>query len=87
MLMFCIRHGESTYNAVGRVQGHLNIPLELIARCDYSKVIVVSHGAILAAAFRQLLEIPAQRHPFMLENASISLLEIDGSISAPAHAQ
>ena len=184
MLMFCIRHGESTYNAQGRVQGHLNIPLselgrrqaaaaaevcrdlaaeaifcsplrraretaeaiaaasslpireerdlieigvgifqghcrdeldricpeeyarwrtgdpdyavpggesrralmhrgrevlESIARCDYGRVIVVSHGAILAAAFKSLLEIPAQRHPFMLENASISQLEIDGS--------
>ncbi len=185
MLMFCIRHGESTYNAQGRVQGHLNIPLsdlgrgqaaalakvcrdwgaeaifcsplrrtretaepvaaalalpireeprlieikvgifqghsrdeldricpeeyarwrsgdpdyvvpggesrralmqrgrevlESIAQHDYCKVIVVSHGAILAAAFKSLLEIPAQRHPFMLENASLSRLEIDGSI-------
>jgi probable phosphoglycerate mutase len=182
--MYCIRHGESTYNAQGRVQGHLNIPLselgrrqaaalaeictglaaeaiycsplrraretaepiaaaltlpireepglveikvgifqghsrddldriypddyarwrtgdpdyvvpggesrralmhrgrevlESIARGDYRKVIVVSHGAILAAAFKSLLEIPAQRHPFMLENASLSRLEIDGS--------
>ena len=167
MLMFCIRHGESTYNAQGRVQGHLNIPLselgrrqaaalaevcrgwrrgdllqslaacprdgrtdrrgpgpsdprrappdrnqgwhlsrpqprrvgsdlsagvcplaerrcglcgarrrvapcadaawrrgpESIAECDYRRVIVVSHGAILAAAFKSLLEIPAERHP------------------------
>jgi len=183
--MFCIRHGESTYNAQGRVQGHLNVPLselgrrqasalaavckdfgaeaifssplrraretadpiaaalalpiqeepglieikvgifqghsrsdldricpeeyarwssgdpdfvvpggesrralmqrgretlEMIADCDYCRVIVVSHGAILAAAFKSLLEIPAQRHPFLLENASISRVEIDGSI-------
>jgi probable phosphoglycerate mutase len=185
MLMYCIRHGESTYNAQGRVQGHLNIPLselgrrqaaalaevcrgwggeaifcsplrraretaepiaaalalpvrdepglieikvgvfqghsrdeldhvfpeeyarwrsgdpdyampggesrralmqrgrvvlESIAQGDYGRVIVVSHGAILAAAFKSLLEIPAQRHPFMLENASISRLEIDGAV-------
>lgn len=185
MLMYCIRHGESTYNAQGRVQGHLNIPLselgrrqaaalaqhcktfcaetifcsplqraretaeaiaaavglpiceepdlieikvgifqghcrdeldricaeeyarwrtgdpdyvvpggesrralmvrgrevlESIARHDYRKVIVVSHGAILAAAFKSLLEIPAQRHPFLLENASLSQLEIAGPI-------
>ena len=183
--MYCIRHGESTYNAQGRVQGHLNIPLselgrrqaaalaevcrgwggeaifcsplrraretaepiaaalalpvrdepglieikvgvfqghsrdeldhvfpeeyarwrsgdpdyampggesrralmqrgrvvlESIAQGDYGRVIVVSHGAILAAAFKSLLEIPAQRHPFMLENASISRLEIDGAV-------
>jgi 2,3-bisphosphoglycerate-dependent phosphoglycerate mutase len=185
MLMFCIRHGESTYNAQGRVQGHLNIPLsalgrrqaaalaevcsdwgaeaiycspllraretaepiaaalglavreesrlieikvgifqghsrsdldricpeeyarwrsgdpdyevpggesrralmqrgrevlESIAQADYGRVIVVSHGAILAAAFKAILDIPAQRHPFMLENASISRLELDDSI-------
>jgi probable phosphoglycerate mutase len=185
MLLYCIRHGESTYNAQGRVQGHLNIPLSelgrrqaaalaevsrgfaaeaifcsplqraretaepiaaalalplreepglieikvgifqghsrneldricpaeyarwrsgdpdyvvpggesrralmqrgrevlvAIAQCDYGRAIVVSHGAILAAAFKSLLEIPAQRHPFMLENASISRLEIDGDI-------
>ena len=184
MLMYCIRHGESTYNAQGRVQGHLNIPLselgyrqaaavaeacqdsgaqavfcsplrraretaepiaaalglaihedprlieikvgifqghsrneldrifpeeyrrwlsgdpdyivpggesrralmqrgrevlESIAQCNHGEVIVVSHGAILAAAFKSLLEIPAPRHPFMLENASISRLEIDGA--------
>jgi len=54
--------------------------LESIAQCDYSKVLIVSHGAILAAAFKSLLEIPAQRHPFMLENASISRLEIDDAI-------
>ncbi len=185
MLMYCIRHGESTYNAEGRVQGHLNVSLselgrrqaaalaesckdfaaeaifcsplqraretaepiaaslslpireepclieikvgifqghsrndldricpeeyarwrsgdpdyavpggesrralmfrgravlEAIARHDYNKVIVVSHGAILAAAFKSLLDIPAHRHPFLLENASISRLEIDGPI-------
>ena len=54
--------------------------LESIAQGDYGRVIVVSHGAILAAAFKSLLEIPAQRHPFMLENASISRLEIDGTV-------
>jgi probable phosphoglycerate mutase len=185
MLIYCIRHGESTYNAQGRVQGHLNIPLselgcrqaaalaevcqgwgaeaifcsplrraretaepiaaalglpiheelrlieikvgifqghrrdeldricpeeyarwrsgdpdyvvpggesrralmqrgravlESIAQCDYGRVIVVGHGAILAAAFKSLLEIPALHHPFMLENASISRLELDGAI-------
>ncbi len=185
MLMFCIRHGESTCNAQGRVQGHLNIPLselgrhqaaavaevcrtsaaeaifcsplqraretaepiaaalglpiqvepalieikvgvfqghcrdeldrlcpeeyarwrsgdpdyvvpggesrralmargravlESIAQGDYARVVIVSHGAILAAAFKALLEIPARLHPFLLENASISRLEIDGSL-------
>jgi probable phosphoglycerate mutase len=54
--------------------------LESIAECDCRRVIVVSHGAILAAAFKSLLEIPAERHPFLLENASISRLEIEDSI-------
>jgi 2,3-bisphosphoglycerate-dependent phosphoglycerate mutase len=186
MLIYCIRHGESTYNAIGRLQGHLNVPLsdlgrrqaaalaeacrdsaaeaiycsplararetaepiaaalglpvriepdlieikvgilqglsreelaekcpreftlwrsgdpdyvvpggesrralmqrgrailESIARCDFSRVIVVSHGAILAAAFKALLGIPAETHPFLLENASLSRLEIDGSMT------
>ena len=54
--------------------------LEAIAGQDYGKVIVVSHGAILAAAFKALLDIPAERHPFMLENASLSRLEIDGPV-------
>ncbi len=54
--------------------------LESIAQCDCGRAIVVSHGAILAAAFKSLLEIPAQRHPFMLENASLSRLEIDGAV-------
>jgi 2,3-bisphosphoglycerate-dependent phosphoglycerate mutase len=184
MLMYCVRHGESIYNAHGRIQGHLNIPLselgrrqaaavanacrawgseavfcsplrraretaepiaaasglpiqiepnlieirvgifqghnrsdldqlcpeeysrwrsgdpdyvvpggesrralmqrgrevlESIAQREYATAIVVSHGAILAAAFKSLLEIPAQRHPFLLENASVSRLEIGDS--------
>src|SRR5208282_933940 len=32
MFMYCIRHGESTYNALGRVQGHLNVPLSYLGR-------------------------------------------------------
>ena len=183
MLIYCIRHGESAFNAQGRIQGHLNVPLselgrrqatalaeaskgwqaealfcsplqraretaepiaaalglpireepqlieigvgifqghsrdeldhvfpteyarwrsgdpdfavpggesrralmvrgraalESIARCGHGRVIVVSHGAILAAAFKSLLEIPAARHPFPLENAAVSRLEIEG---------
>ena len=184
MLLHCIRHGESTFNAEGRVQGHLNVPLselglrqatavadackelnaeaiysspllrarqtadaiaatlglaiieepglveinvgifqgrlrkdldrecpedlarwrsgdpdyvvpggesrralmrrgravlESIAGNTYGRVIVVSHGTILAAAFKALLEIPAEKHPFLLENASLSRLELDGA--------
>ena len=51
--------------------------LEAIATGKHERVIVVSHGAILAAAFKSLLEIPAERYPFLLENASLSRLELD----------
>ena len=54
--------------------------LAAIAQEDYARVIIVSHGAILAAALKSLLEIPARLHPFLLENASLSRLEIDGPI-------
>ena len=185
MLLYCIRHGESAFNAEGRIQGHLNVPLselgrrqgealaqtlaglpiravyssplaraldtaEPIARAlgldvqvepelieirvgifqgnrrdeleriypaefarwksgdpdfvipggesrrelmrrgtaairaiaarTHDRVVVVSHGAILAAALKTLLEIPARRNPFLLENASISRVEIDGDL-------
>ena len=27
MILYCVRHGESTYNSLGRIQGHLDVPL------------------------------------------------------------
>jgi probable phosphoglycerate mutase len=183
MMLFCLRHAESTYNAQGRIQGHLNVPLsplgrrqseavaaalagepieavysspllravqtaEPLARVlnleirvlpglielnagifqgkshrelaelhpaewarwrsgdpDYAipggesrrdlmrrgrqvleeilalghrQVVISSHGALLAGAMKALLDIPAWRHPFRLQNAAIHRLEVSG---------
>jgi len=38
----------------------------------YRNVVVVAHGGSLSAAFKSLLEVPAERNPFELRNGSIS---------------
>jgi broad specificity phosphatase PhoE len=48
---------------------------EAIFASGLQRVAVVAHGGLLTAAFKALLEIPANRHPFMLYNGSISRLE------------
>lgn len=52
--------------------------LEDLARSEWNRVAVVSHGGLLAAGFKALLGIPAGVHPFNLYNGSISQLAIDG---------
>jgi broad specificity phosphatase PhoE len=71
---FTIPGGESRRDLMRRGQA----ALKAIAQGGYQQVCVVSHGAILAAAIKTLLEIPVERHPFLLENASISRLELTG---------
>lgn len=44
------------------------------------QVAVVAHGGVLAAALKALLQVPAERNPFMLYNGSISMLEWDGQV-------
>lgn len=44
---------------------------------NLGQVVVVSHGGLLSAAFKALLEIPAERTPFSLRNASISRAKWD----------
>lgn len=52
-----------------------------IAGGGHEQVVVVSHGGLLAAALKALLEIPAGRHPFLLHNGSISQLDLtDGDV-------
>ncbi len=48
--------------------------LHTIRRHDFEQVAVVAHGGLLCAALKGLLEIPAERNPFNLFNASISRL-------------
>jgi len=152
MLIYCVRHGESVYNAEGRIQGQSDVPLsdlglrqsqaiaralaelpieavyssplrramqtaEPLAAClglvvqtdprlmeinagvfqhrlraelpdlfpeAYSRwlssghqhVVVVTHGGLLAGALKALLGIPAERHPFVFHNGSITRLEL-----------
>ena len=49
--------------------------LEAIRETGLERVAVVAHGGVLTAAFKALLEIPAQRNPFSLFNGSISRLD------------
>ncbi|MBI3838592.1 MAG: histidine phosphatase family protein [Planctomycetia bacterium] len=43
-----------------------------IREAGYRQAVVVAHGGSLSAAFKALLEIPAGRNPFSLDNGSIS---------------
>ncbi len=55
--------------------------IDHIARRALGRVTVVSHGGLLAAALKSLLEIPARLHPFSLRNGSITQLELtDGEV-------
>jgi len=47
--------------------------LESIRQSDSQCAIVVAHGGSLSAAFKALLEVPAGRNPFRLQNGSISI--------------
>lgn len=59
MLLYCIRHGETTFNAEGRIQGQLNTPLsplgvkqsEAIARAMAELPIELVISSPLARAF------------------------------------
>jgi probable phosphoglycerate mutase len=43
-----------------------------IREAGYRQAVVVAHGGSLSAAFKALLQIPAERNPFSLGNGSIS---------------
>ena len=74
---FIIPGGESRRD-LGR-RGHEFF--EEIRTAGHAQVVVVTHGGLLAAALKALLEIPPQRQPFVLENGSISELDLsDGRV-------
>jgi len=52
--------------------------LEAIRAAAYRRVAVVAHGGLLAAALKALLHIPAERNPFVLYNAALSILDWEG---------
>ena len=47
-----------------------------ILRTGHQQVVVVTHGGLLSAAIKSLLKIPAELHPFALQNGSICRLEL-----------
>lgn len=68
MILYCLRHGESLYNAEGRLQGHLEVPLsprgvrqaEAAAEALAGQPIEAIHTSPLCRA-RQTAEIIAER--------------------------
>ncbi len=69
---FAIPGGESRRDLMHRGRE----VFEEIGHTGHGQVVVVTHGGLLAGAIKALLEIPARRHPFVFQNASISLLEL-----------
>jgi len=67
---FRIPQGESRRDVMLRA----GAALEDIRATGHKQVIVVAHGGSLSAGFKALLEIPPERNPFSLLNASISTL-------------
>jgi probable phosphoglycerate mutase len=68
---FRIPGGESRRDLMTRAQA----AFESIHAAGHRHVAVVAHGGVLAAAFKSLIGVPAERNPFMLYNGSISMLE------------
>jgi len=74
---FAIPGGESRRDLMRRGRE----VFEEISRSGHGQVVVVTHGGLFAAAVKALLDIPAERHPFVLQNGSISQLELaDGRV-------
>jgi probable phosphoglycerate mutase len=48
--------------------------IESIRSLGHQRVVIVAHGGLLSAGLKGLLNIPAERNPFMLYNGSISTL-------------
>lgn len=60
MYLYCVRHGESVYNAEGRIQGHLDVPLSDLGRRQGEAIAaaLAAQGvdAIYASPLRRALE-------------------------------
>jgi len=69
---FVIPGGESRRDLMRRGRE----AFETIARSGHQHVVVVTHGGLLAGALKALLGIPAERHPFVFHNGSITRLEL-----------
>ena len=73
---FRIPEGESRRDLMLRAEA----AFADIHASGHRQVAVVAHGGVLAAAFKALIGVPAERNPFMLYNGSISMLEWDAQL-------
>ncbi len=71
---YVIPEGESRRQLMQRGAAALH----QVQQAGYEHVVGVAHGALLAAAFKTLFEIPARLNPFTLHNASITKIKWDG---------
>lgn len=51
MILYCIRHGESAYNAEGRIQGQIDIPLSELGRRQGAALATVLAGLPIQAVY------------------------------------
>jgi probable phosphoglycerate mutase len=60
MLLYCVRHGESAYNAEGRIQGQSDVPLSELGRRQSAATAAALAGlpidALYASPLRRALE-------------------------------
>jgi broad specificity phosphatase PhoE len=73
---FRIPGGESRRDVMRRADE----ALREIHAAGHTQAIIVAHGGLLSAAFKVLLNIPAERNPFSLENGSISKIAWDRDV-------
>ncbi len=72
---FVVPGGESRRALMGRGAQALQTIREDCSGNGHQAAVVVAHGALLSAAFKALLGIPAERSPFVFANCSISQAE------------
>ena len=56
MLLYCIRHGQTVYNAEGRVQGQTDVPLSDLGRVQSEALANALAGEPIAAVFSSPLQ-------------------------------
>ncbi len=76
---FVIPGGESRRQLMHRGRA----ALESIRETGLKRVLVVSHGGLLTAALKALLNVPADTNPFILMNASVSQLAWPSEAASP----
>lgn len=73
---FRIPGGESRRDLMVRSKA----AFEAIHDAGHQQALVVAHGGSLTAAFKALVDVPAERNPFSLYNGSISILRWESDV-------